>query len=63
MEKILYLKGEKKMNNKSTMIASIVGFVVVALVLGIVKEKREKKEKQMTEECMNKIRNMFFEES
>ena len=47
------------MNNKSTTMASIVGAVIVALVLGFVKEKREKEDAKMTEDSMNRVRDMF----
>jgi hypothetical protein len=43
------------------MIASIVGIVVVALILGFVKEKREKEDAKMTEDSMNRVRDMFKE--
>lgn len=47
------------MNNKSVLVASVVGMVIVSLVLGKVRKKQEKEDKQMTEEAMNKVVDMF----
>ena len=47
------------MNNKSIMVASIVGAVIASLVLGFVRDKREKEDAKMTEDSMNQVRDMF----
>lgn len=49
------------MNNKSTMVASIVGTVIVASILGFVRKKREKEDAKMTEDRMNQNRDLLKE--
>ena len=46
-------------NSKIIMISSIVGAVIVALVLGTVREKREERDAKMTKDSMNQVTDMF----
>ena len=47
------------MNNKISTVGFIAGSVIVALFLGYLKDKRDKKDEEMTKESMDKVKEIL----